>query len=310
MSRTSYGFAAVSGGTLLLAAFYAAGLYVPMPGLPDSFLSAAGAAAVILINGVGLALTGRHVSLRTSVLIPFIYIALVAVNPAALHWSAFHPASLLLLASTFCYLHFCAIQSSIEYLAASSFLLGAAGLFVPPILWLFPLLLLLGAGRTAAKGKGLITAVIGLVLPLLILGSLHYIRGGIDAVQPILPDIWEKMSAIHPGIRHLSAATLIRLLVTLAATLMAVVHIVRHLNTYKTVQALSFVRLITLSAVLCLMMLLFPADNRTPCGLAVCLPVTLLLNEYFTAPGKRRAKVSLAVVLCLLLAAERVSQLL
>lgn len=307
MSRTSYGFAALAGGAVLLAAYYVAGLFAVVPGIPAGVLSAIGAAAVILANSTGLVLTSRRISVNPTVLIPFIYIALVAAQPATLHWSDFHPASLLLLASTFCYLHFCAIESSTESLAGSCFLLGAAGLFVPPMLWLFPVFLLLGAGKAPSKGKCLVAALLGLVLPLLILCGIRYFQGGADAVRTMFPALWEGMSELHPGIRPFSAPTLARLLLTIAATFAAIVHIVRRLDTYKTVQARAFLRLVILAAVLGLMALLFPADSHTPCALAVCLPVTLLLNELFATPGSGRAKTALAVALILLLAAERIS---
>ena len=293
MSRSTISFTAFLGGILFLAAFYASGLYANTPGATTGPWPAIGAAAVIVANGFGLLFTSNRVSVKA--------------NPWALHWSAFHPASLLMLGSIFCYLSFCAVRPSMEYLAGGIFLLGAAGLFVPPVLWIFPIFLLMGVGKATAKVKYLVMAVIGLVLPLLILAGITYLRQGADAVLGLLPSLWERMTDVHLGIRHFSAATLARILLTLVATLMAVVHIVRQLNTYKTVQFLALVRLIMMVVALSVMALLFPEDAHTPCGLIICLPVTLLLNEYMAARGNERTKTALAIIAFLLLVAERVS---
>lgn len=308
MNRTHLQFATVSAGLLLLAAYYAAGLFVPAPGATAGALSAVGAAAVILFNGVGLLITSHNVSVKATVLVPFIYIALVAANPFALHASLFHPASVLMLVSIFFYLSFCALQPSLTYLVLSFFLLGAAGLFVPPMLWLFPFLLLFSIGRTHEKGKYLATALIGLALPLMILAGVTYLRSGSDAVLALPATLWAGMTDVHPGIRPFPAITLARILLTLIATLVAVVHIVKNLNTYKTVQFLAFIRLIALAALLSVMALIFPRDSHTPCGLIICLPVTLLLNEFFVSRSNRRQKLVLAVAALALLIAERVSQ--
>lgn len=307
MSRSTISFTAFLGGILFLAAFYASGLYANTPGATTGPWPAIGAAAVIVANGFGLLMTSNRVSVKATVSVPFIYIALVAANPWALHWSAFHPASLLMLGSIFCYLSFCAVRPSMEYLAGGTFLLGAAGLFVPPVLWIFPIFLLMGVGKATAKVKYLVISVIGLVLPLLILAGITYLRQGADAVLGLLPSLWERMTDVHLGIRHFSAATLARILLTLVATLMAVVHIVGQLNTYKTVQFLALVRLIMMAVALSVMALLFPEDAHTPCGLIICLPVTLLQNEYMAARGNERTKTALAIIAFLLLVAERVS---
>ena len=309
MSRTRFGFAAVFGGTLLLAAFFASGWYVPVPGARTGVLPCLGAAAVILANSFGLSLIGTRFSARPSGLIPFIYIALVAANPATLRWTPCHPASLLLIATIYCYLRFCSDRSN-EYLAASCLLLGTAGLFMPPIFWLFPLFLLMGAGRASSKGRGLATALIGLVLPLLFYGGILYLRQGADAALALPARLWDGMTEVNPGIPHFRATTLARILLTLAATLIAFFDIVRKLNTYKIVEFLAFVRLIILTAALCLLTFLFAKDNHTACAVATCLPITLLLNEYLAGPGKARTKTALAVATILLLVAERISLLL
>ena len=307
MNKRHIGFAALAGCVVFLAAYYAAGLYAPAPGARTGAWPAIGAAAVILLNGFGLQLTGKRVSVVTSASVPLIYIALVAANPWAQHWSEFHPASLLLLGATFCYLSFCTFQPSQGPLAGFGFLLGTAGLFVPPLFWLYPVYLLMGIGRTPAKGKYLVTATICLILPVLVFGGITYLREDFAATLDILPGLWAGMTDIHPGIRPFPAVTLARILFTMAVTLMAGIYIIRHLDTYKTVQFLAFVRLLSLAVALSVMALIFPADVHTPCGLVICLPVTLLLNEYFISSDNDWAKTALVVAGVLLLVAERVS---
>lgn len=310
MNGKNIGIGALTGFVAFLAAYYAAGLFVSVPGAPSGIWSVVGAAAVILLTGAGLLLTANRVSVKATLSVPLIYILLVAANPYALRWSEFHPAALLLLSSIFCYLSFCTDRPSMAYHAGAFFLLGAAGLFVPPLLWLFPLFVLMGVGRAPAKGKYLVTALFSLVLPFLIEGGVTYLRQDFAAACDLLPRLWTGMTDIHPGVRPFTAVTLARILFVLAVTLVALSHVVSHLNTYKTVQFLAFIRLIAMAAFLSLMALVFPADPHTPCGLLICLPVTLLLNEFFVAPDKRRGKAAVITAAALLFAAERVSQLL
>lgn len=310
MNYRRIGFAALAGCFVFLAAYYAAGLFAPVPGAATGAWPAVGAAAVILLNGFGLQLTDNRVLFIAPVSVPVIYIALVAANPWAQHWSAFHPASLLLLGAIFCYLAFCTIRPSMEVLAGCFFLLGASGLFVPPLFWLFPVLLLMGLNRIPSKGRYLVIATLSLAVPVFIYGAITYLRQDFAATREILPQLWTAMTDVHPGIRHFPAVTLTRILFTLAVTLAASLHIIRRLNRYKTVQALAFVRLIVLALAFSLMALVFPADAHTPCGLIICLPVTLLLNEYFVSSEKGWARTVLVIAALLLLIAERISLLL
>jgi len=307
MNSRRIGFAALTGCFVILAAYYAVGLFAPVPGARTGFWSAFGAAAFILLNGLGLQQAGNRVSVMTSVFVPVIYIALVAANPWALRWSTLHPASLMLLGATFCYLTFCNIRPSIELLAGCHFLLGAAGLFVPPLIWLFPVFLLTGSGRTISKGRYVVTALISLALPLLIHCGFTYLRQDFSATREILPWLWAGMTDVHPGIRHFPAVTLTRIFFTLAVTILAGLYIIHQLDTYKTAEARALVRLIILALALGLMALIFPADAHTPCSLVVCLPVALLLNEYLFSSGKGWARTSLIVAAILLLIAERIS---
>lgn len=306
MNGNNIGFAGLTGCAVFLAAYYVAGLYVPVPDAPSGVWPVLGAAAVILLNGFGLLMTSNRISVKATVSVPLIYVALVTANPWALRWSAFHPASLLLLGALFCYLLYCTLSPSLELLAGCYFLLGTSGLFIPPLLWLFPVFLLMGIGRAPYKAKYLVTAALALCFPLLIQGSLVYLRQGVDPALALLPQLWSGMTDIHPAIRPFPAVTLARILFVLAVTLVAVIHVVRHLNTYKTVQFLAFIRLIGLAAALSIMALLFPSNVHTPCGLIICLPVTLLLNDYIITPGHRRGKIALAVAAALLFIAERV----
>ena len=260
MNGKNIGFVVLTGCAMFLAAYYAAGLYVPVPGAPTGAWPVLGAAAVILVNGFGLLV--------------------------------------------------CTLRPSLELLAGCFFLLGASGLFIPPLLWLFPVFLLMGIGRTPRKAKYLVTAVLSLCVPLVIQGSIVYLRQDVDTALELLPQLWAGMTTIHPAIRPFPAVTLARILFVLAVTLVAVLHVIHHLNTYKTVQFLAFIRLIGLATALSIMALIFPSSVHTPCGLIICLPVTLLLNDFIIAPGHRRGKVALAVAAVLLFSAERVFQLL
>ena len=106
---------------------------------------------------------------------------------------------------------------------------------------------------------------------------------------------------------HFSAATLCRILLTVLATVLAAIHILRRLTRYRTAQYRAFLRLLVLTLALAVLNLVFLADSRQPLGLLSLLPAALLLNEYFRDRDTEKGAGLLAVILALILIVERIS---
>lgn len=97
-----------------------------------------------------------------------LFIVLVVVNPEWLTFSAVYPASFLLLWSIYCL-----VSQRCFY---SSALLAAAILFYPPLLWLFPLMLLTVLLFSTDTLRNIVTSVAGFLMPFIYYGAFRWIK--------------------------------------------------------------------------------------------------------------------------------------
>ena len=291
---------------LLLTLYYAAGWMVAGAPSARPFLSGLLAALTLLACGLLLALVHHRTMTGPSVTTAFLYLALAAAHPGALHFSTFHAATLLTAVSLTCFLLFNAVRPSLEYAIGMWASLAVAGMFLPPLLWLAPVLALLSAGRPGDKGKFWFATLLALVLPACLWIGVRYLWGDPLTFSDLFKDIWTGMAAIRRPAFHFPAATICRILMTAAATLTAVIHVFLRLSTFKTTQYHACMQLVLLTLCISVLALLFlPAS--VPAGMLVCLPVAPLLGEYVQHPGNLKAARLLMAVLGLLLLIERVS---
>ena len=293
---------------LLVALYWATGWRAASPP-PRPFLSGLAAALILSANAFLLYLTNDRIMNEMSLIAPLAYAALVAANPAALYYTPLHMASLLMAASLFFYLHFCAEKPSLDYLGGAWVTLGAAGLFYPPLLWLAPVYAATTAPRAESKGKFWVTLLLSLILPTAIHIGIQYLRGG-NAPDLILRDLWNGMTDVrHPAL-HISAATLVRILLVFIAAVLAALQMLRRLTRFKTGQFHAVTRVLLLSICLAVLGVIFLADINQPYGLLLMLPVSLILNEYFRNPEGSRSIRTLSLILLLVLAVERIARFL
>lgn len=305
MNRTFSDLLAAAGVFLLLLAYCASGWFA-LPdgagGLPAT-LSAAG---IMLADCALLYLINERLLSGSSLLTSAIYLLLAAARPEALAYTPLHAASLLLAVSLAAYLFYNAAGTSLKHLVAAWASLGAAVLIAPPLAWLIPVYAVTSAGKADEKLKYWIAALLALLLPLAVWTGICYLRGGAPPLE-ILRGLRDGMCAVQRPSFHYTAATLCRMLLTAVAAVLAVIHAIVRLNRYKTAQFHACVRLIILTLVLCLLTLLFFDRPGVPSGLVAALPAAPLLGEYFSRPARGKGIGTLAIVLILLLIAERVS---
>ena len=244
-----------------------------------------------------------------SLIAPVAYAILAAANPAALSYTPLHAASLLLAASLSCYLRFCADKPSPDLLGGTFIALGAAGLFHPPLFWLTPVYAATTVSRAESKGRFWVTALLALVFPAAVHIGIQYLRGGY-APPVILHGFLERMTAISHPVLHLSAATLVRILLTFVVAAAASLHLLRRLSRFRTGPFHATVRTLLITLVLTVLSALFLTDGDQPAGLLVMFPVSLILNAYLRNAGQDRSVRMLGLILLLVLAVERVSLLL
>lgn len=307
MNRTISEFMVLVGVFLLLATWYASGYPAATPGLPHTFLSGLLAAAIILANAVILQLTEDRVLAQLGLFTPAAYIVLASANPAALWFSPFHGASLLLALSMAFYLAFCANRPSMGNLAGAWATLGGAALLFPPFLWLAPIYAVSAVGKAEEKLKFWVASVLALCLPIGIYLGIMALRPNSLAPDAFFAGLWRGMTDVSHGPIHFSAATLCRILLTALAALLALLWSIGRLDRYKISRSAAVLRIIYLTLSLSLLTLIFLPDSRYPAGLATALPVSLLLNEYFGVPDRKKGSRMLAVILVLILVAERIA---
>ena len=89
--------------------------------------------------------------------------------------------------------------------------------------------------------------------------------------------------------------------------MLAILWSIGRLDRYKIARSAAVLRIIYLTLALCVLTGIFLPDSRHPAGLVTALPVALLLNEYFNAPDRKKGSRTLAVILLLILIAERIA---
>ena len=305
MKRTNSDFL-IFASILLPAVLFCAAGWLTIPAADRAVVSGLLAGLVLVANGLLLFLTGDRVMNETSPLAPVIYIVLAAANPAALSLTPLHAASFLLALSMLFHLLYCAIRPSLGYLAIAWATLGCAALCFPPLAWLAPVYAITTAPSAEEKGKYTVALILSFILPAGIWIGIQYLRGTGLPVN-VLRGLWTDMTVIHRPTLHFSAATLCRILLTVLATVLAVIHILRRLTRYRTAQYHAFLRLLVLTLALVVLNLVFLSDSRQPFGLLTLLPVTLLLNEYFRDRNAEKGAGLLAVILALVLVVERIT---
>ncbi|MBR1539493.1 MAG: hypothetical protein IJ636_08325 [Bacteroidales bacterium] len=305
MNRTISDLLAVGGVFLLLLAFCASG-WLALPHEAGGFSAILPAAGIILANCVLLFLVNERMLSGSSLLAGAIYLLLAAARPEALAYTPLHAASLLLAFSLTAYLFFNAEGASLKHLVAAWAGLGAAALLAPPLAWLIPVYAVSSVGKAEEKFKFWVAALLSLLLPLAVWCGISYLRGSESPLE-ILRGLWDGMCAVQRPVFHYPAASLCRLLLTAVAVVLAVIHVAARLDRYKTAQSRACLRLILMTCVLCLVTVLFFNRPGIPSGLVTALPVAPLLAEYFSHHVRGKGTGTLAVILILLLLAERVS---
>lgn len=306
MNRTISEFAALAGLVLLLVAWCASG-WLAAPTVPEKpFLAALAAACILLLNAFLLSLTDNRILAVDSLFTPAAYIVLATAHPAALWFSPFHGAALLLALSLVFLLSFCAVRPAMGSLFGAWGTLGAAALLYPPLLWLAPVYTVLAVGKAEEKVKFWTASLLALCLPFgLWLAVISMTGSGTPGT--FFARLGEQLIDVPRGSLHFPAATLCRIGLTGLAALLAILSAARRLDSYKIARSAGVIRIIFLTLAICLLMAVFCPDNRLPAGLITALPVSLLLNEYFGPVNRKKGAWTLGTILILVLLVERIT---
>lgn len=291
---------------LFVAACYASVWISPAAAAGGTFATGLGACLVIVACCLLLFLVYRPVLPGASGIAPVVYAVLAAAHPAALYFSPFHIAVLLMALCLYCYLLFNTIRPSHEMLFLMWAAFSAAGIFVPSLFWLLPVLLFSSLEKAPGKGRFLATAVWALALPLLVWTGIRFLVWDTPPTA-FLPGIWDGMTTLHLPTFNLPAVTVVRITLTAAITLAAILRIVSRMSVFRTAEYQACWRLILMTLCLTALSVLFLSDAATPAGMLVMLPVAPLLGRYFQPDLRRKLTRLMLIILALLLVAERIS---
>jgi hypothetical protein len=304
MNRNIRGIFDLVAWVLIVAAYYASAWMAPAGAC--TVADGLRATLVILVCCVLLYFLHQHMLSGSGIPTALLYAVLAAAPPAALRYSPFHIAVLLMALCQYCYLHFNAVNPSQEtgFIQWASF--SSASIVLPPLGWLLPLLLLSSLPKAVGKGRFLATAFLGLVLPLAVWTGIRFCMKDPDPTA-FFPEMWAQMATLHLPHFCLPVVTVVRIAMTAAITLAAIIRILCRMSSFRTAEYHACVRLILMTLGLAVIAVLFLSDPATPSGLLLMLPVAPLLSRFVQDnPGRKMGRL-LLIILALLLVAERIS---
>lgn len=262
----------------------------------------------ILCTGVlalGIFLAGNHISSGMNQFIPLIYLVLVLANPASLRFSPLHAAALFLVPALFNNISFCSSGTDLTSLAKSCFMLTLASFFFPPLMWLAVPMAIFSIGKAEDKGKYLFTAIFSLAVPLLLIFGIRYLQSGVQKAAEIFPEYFRAIADIPKKSIAMSASTLCRLVLTAIISIISAYCVAGSFGRYKIVQYTAYTRILVFAAAIAAVVFIFIPGMAWPGCLLTAIPLSLMMNEYFSN-GAYSGSGTVAVAALLILLAERI----
>lgn len=229
-------------------------------------------------------------------LLPVLYIFLVVYNPRVIFFSPFNIVALLLLWS----LVFSArYRNSVQYLSnnfVSFFLFSSASVFYPPLVWIFPLVILVNIRASEEKLKYVFTSFLGVITPPVMAGAICYIVGGNELLNGLIASFWDTMSTLGGYTFDFSAVEITAALFLISFALIATFYVLRNLNRYKIVHSNTCIRIIFFAILILLISAVFITDSHDPYGVMLYVPVSLILFEYLSSPKNNKGAMIFYIV--------------
>ena len=239
-------------------------------------------------------------------LLPVLYLFLVFYNPRVIFFSPLHIVALLLLWS----LVFSArYRNSIQNLSAnylSFFLFGAASVFFPPLVWIFPLVILVNIRASEEKFKYVFTSLLGMLTPLVMAGAICYVFGGNKLLNGLGASFWGSMSAFGRHSFDFSAVEIASGLFLTGFVFISLFYLLRNLNRYKIIHSNTSIRILFFAILTTLICAVFLTDNRDPYGVVLFVPVSLILFEYLSSPKNNKGATIFYIVISSLAIISRI----
>jgi len=239
-------------------------------------------------------------------LLPVLYLFLVLYNPRVIFFSPLHIVALLLLWSLVFSARYRNFVQNLSANYLSFFLFGAASLFYPPMLWIFPLVILLNIRASEEKPKYVFTSLLGMLTPMVMAGAICYIFGGSKLLNGLGTSFWSSMSAFGRHAFDFSAVEIASGLFLTGFVFISLFHLLSNINRYKIVHSNTSIRILSFALLTTLVFAVFLTDNRDPYGVVLLVPISLILFEYLSSPKNNKGATIFYVVISSLAIISRI----
>lgn len=287
----------------VLSAWYLSGLpsgHATGPGVWDI------APGVALLLGTGFIIyaVSNNIAAGSNPLAPLVWFVLATASPAALTFSPILAATPLVAASIALLLAFCTVKPSLEYITFCFITLGTAAILLPPLIWLSPIYFVSAIARTESKARTVVASILAIVIPLAFWCGIRFLVADAAAAENTLRTFAEGTITLHLLGTGASAPTIARLAMTVLVTVIALVIVIRRLDSYTIAQYHVANRMLLLLPAMTALAILFFGGQ--PWELLTALPASFFIDEYAAHPIRPRNRTLAFIVLGLLLIAERI----
>ena len=254
--------------------------------------------------------TDRSHPLDIGAVLPLIYSVLVLSCRDALCLSPFHIAGFFLTLSLYFSFRASLEPYNIDNPFVSMLMLSTASLFFVPLVWMAPLLAALDNNNSTQKLKTIVGSICGLLLPMLLITGITTIVSGYRIItEPVLRYLQMAVD-IDPGLPQMQVATVMKVLITVIASIWAAVLFVKIFSTLDIAAERCHLRCMLYGMWLALTAVVFGNSLGSFPWMLALMPLSLFLFAFFTRQTRQRNGTFLLAILLLLTIAERIIVLL
>lgn len=189
----------------------------------------------------------------------------------------------------------------------AGFLISTATLFDYHLVVMIPFILYYSLVNRSFALRSLVISLISVILPYLIIASVRHIL--FSDASLFLSMIWEDITNISaPSFNPENVAGIVILLFSTALTYRVITSIISKLNSYKTIKYLALMRLMVISLII-LCIILFYENLGGRFMTLLSIPGAYLINEYLFMDSKAKNKRAELLVILVLLAVQRLSEI-
>ena len=296
---------------LMLVLLYGSSFLVELPQVeyPFSPLTSSLISEETFGKGISFILAALALLLTSFIAGPSVattYMAMAAISPLAIAITPVHCAVLALAISIMFITRPPDRKNTIGNAFATTISLGIASLFFVPLVWLFPLFLIMIFSDTEEKGKVAVASLFGLFLPVAIIIGIAFIKDNNQALSIFSKEFGVLFSSVP---RHFSIKllTLLRIIQTIGLALAAAVSVKRRIDRFTVHEYRLYTRIMMIAIALSIVCLIYLCSPSDPYGIVISLPLSLLLCEYFTGGELSSTEKTATVTLILTIIAERIT---